>query len=147
MLERWARHERLTIAEYLCLGLMDLTVAEYQGLLSLRGSSPMIDSERFKLLYGPYEVPECKLGDKLLCEYRDREVTVKGMTDALIQWPCTSRSKRRSPIVCGDLVRAIRTESEIAVAHHWGVGYPTVWKWRQALNVPRMTNGSRRLRY
>ena len=41
----------------------------------------MIDSERFKLLYGPYQVPKCKLGDKLLCEYRDREVTVKGMTD------------------------------------------------------------------
>jgi hypothetical protein len=106
----------------------------------------MIDSERFKLLYGPYEVPKCKLGDKLPCEYRDRQVTVKGMTDALIQWPCARRSKRRSPIVCGDLVRAIRTESEMAVAHHWGVNGSTVWKWRRALTVPRMTNGSRRLR-
>jgi len=105
----------------------------------------MIDSERFKLLYGPYTPPKCKLGDKLFCEYRDREVTVKGMTDSLIQWPCTRRSNRLSPIVCGDLVRAIRTESEMAVAHHWGVKYPTVWKWRQALNVPRMTSGSRRL--
>ena len=81
----------------------------------------MIDSERFKLLYGPYEVPKRKLGDKLLCEYRDQEVTVKGMTDALIQWPCTRRRNQLSPIVCGDLVRAIRTESEMAVAHHWGV--------------------------
>ena len=106
----------------------------------------MIDSERYKLLYGPYKVPKCKLGDKLLCEYRDREVTVKGMTDALIQWPCVRKGKRHSPIVCGELVRAIRTESEMAVAHHWGVRYETVWKWRQALNVPRMTNGSRRLR-
>ena len=91
----------------------------------------MIDSERFKLLYGPYEVPKCKLGEKLLCEYRDREVTVKGMTDGLIQWPSTFRGKRRSPIVCGDLVRAIRTESEMAVAHHWGVRNATVWKWRR----------------
>ena len=47
--------------------------------------------------------------------------------------------------MCGDLVRAIRTESEMAVAHHWGVRNQTVWKWRRALNVPRMTNGSLRL--
>ena len=68
------------------------------------------------------------------------------MTDALIQWPCSRRGSRQAPIVCGDLVRAIRTESEMAVAHHWGVRYETVSKWRKALNVPRMTNGSRRLR-
>ena len=106
----------------------------------------MIDFERFKLLYGPYVVPECKLGDKLHCEYRGRELTVKGMTDGLIQWPCTRRSRAKSPIVCGDLVRAIRTESAVAVAHHWGVRRKAVWKWRKALGVPPMTNGSRRLR-
>ncbi len=83
----------------------------------------MIDSERFKLLYGPYRVPKCELGDKLLCEHRDKEMTVKGMTDAPIQWPSALRGKR-SPIVCGDLVRAIRTESELAVAHQWGVSRP-----------------------
>jgi hypothetical protein len=106
----------------------------------------MIDSERFKLLYGPYAVPKCRLGDKLLCEYRDREVTVKGITDALIQWPCSRRGRGGIPIVCGDLLRAIRTESVLAVAHHWGVSDGTVWRWRKALNVPPMTNGSRRLR-
>jgi hypothetical protein len=106
----------------------------------------MIDSERFKLLYGPYLAPKCALGDKLSCEYRGREVAVKGMTDAPIQWPCTRRNRNASPILCGELVRAVRTESEQAVAHHWGVRYPTVWKWRRALGVPRMTNGSRRLR-
>ena len=105
----------------------------------------MINSERFKLLYGPYQVPTCQLGEKLLCEYRDREVTVKGMTDAPIPWPAARRSNRTSPIVCGDLVRAVKTESETAVAHHWGVRYWTVWKWRKALQVPRMTNGTRRL--
>jgi hypothetical protein len=30
----------------------------------------MIDSERFKLLYGPYVVLKCAVGDKLPCEYR-----------------------------------------------------------------------------
>jgi hypothetical protein len=44
----------------------------------------MIDSERFKLLYGPYTAPRCRLGDKLLCDYRDREVKVKAITDAPI---------------------------------------------------------------
>ena len=81
----------------------------------------MIDSERFKLLYGPYVAPKCRLGDKLPCEYRGREVTVKGMTDAPIQWPCARRNGNASPILCGDLIRAVRTESEIAVAYHWGV--------------------------
>ncbi len=106
----------------------------------------MKDPDRYLLLYGPYKPPECRLGHKLTCEYKGREVVVKGMTDSPIQWPCTRRNHRWSPIVCGDLVRAVRTESEIAVAHHWGVAYTTVWKWRRALNVPRMTNGSRRLR-
>ncbi len=106
----------------------------------------MINSERFKLLYGPYNAPKCRLGDKLLCEYRDREVTVKGMTDARIPWPLTRTNNRWSPILCGDLVRAVRTESSLAVGHHWGVHHVTVWKWRRALGVPPMTNGSRRLR-
>ena len=106
----------------------------------------MIDSERFKLLYGPYAVPKCALGDKLPCEYRGQEVTVKGMSDAPIQWPCTRRNRNASPILCGDLIRAVRTESEQAVAYHWGVNLNVVWRWRRALNVGRMTNGSRRLR-
>jgi hypothetical protein len=45
------------------------------------GSTAMIDSERFKLRCGPYPPPKCRIGDKLLCEYRDREVTVRGITD------------------------------------------------------------------
>lgn len=55
----------------------------------------MIDSERFKLLYGPYVPPQCRLGDKLRCEYRGREVTVKGMIDAPIQWPYARRNETR----------------------------------------------------
>jgi hypothetical protein len=106
----------------------------------------MIDSERFKLLYGPYVAPKCGLGDKLPCEYKGREVTVKGMTDAPIQWPCARRNRNASPILCGDLIRAVRTESVMAVAQHWGVGRSVVWRWRRALDVGPMTNGSRRLR-
>jgi len=106
----------------------------------------MIDSERFKLLYGPYLPPKCQVGDKLLCESRGREVTVLGMSVGLIPWPTTQGNGRNSLILCGELIRAVRLESEIAVAHHWGVAQSTVGTWRRALEVPRMTLGSRRLR-
>jgi hypothetical protein len=106
----------------------------------------MIDSERVKLLYGPYRAPRCTVGQKLTCEYRKREVWVKGISDAPIPWPVARRGIRHFPIVCGDLVRALRTESEMAVAYHWGVHDATVSKWRQAFGIAPMTNGSRRLR-
>jgi len=67
------------------------------------------------------------------------------MSDGHIQWPSTRRTGAFSLILCGDLIRAVQRESEIAVAHHWGVGPVQVWKWRRALGVPRMTNGTRRL--
>jgi RNA polymerase sigma factor (sigma-70 family) len=39
----------------------------------------------------------------------------------------------------------VRTESELAIAEHWGVGLTTVWSWRKALGVGRMTEGTREL--
>ncbi|MGP0064553.1 MAG: hypothetical protein ACLQGP_13270 [Isosphaeraceae bacterium] len=104
----------------------------------------MIDSERFKLLYGPYRPPQYRVGDKLPCEYVGREVKVTGISEGRIQWPRARRP--RSLILCGELIRAVRVESVIAVSHHWGVSTKTVWKWRRALGVPSMTLGSRRLR-
>jgi hypothetical protein len=106
----------------------------------------MIDSERFKLLYGPYLPPKCRIGDTLPCEYRGREVKVRRITDAPIQWPAAFGGSRASPILCGDLIRAVKRESEIAVAHHWGVSHVLVWRWRRALEVPAINHGSRRLR-
>ena len=106
----------------------------------------MIDSERFKLLYGPYVPPKCQVGDKLRCEHRDREVTVGAISDTPIRWPCAWGRGPRSPILCGELIRAVRLESAIAVAHHWGVNRATVSLWRQELKVARMTLGSIRLR-
>lgn len=102
----------------------------------------MTDSERFKLLYGPYEVPKFRVGDKLLCEYRDREVKVSGITDARIPWPCARGPGPQGPIVCGSLISAIRSEAVIAVAHHWGVCVKTVTKWRRAFEVAAVNNGT-----
>ena len=118
----------------------------YPGFMLLSTArTTMIDSERVKLLYGPYVPPKCRVGDKLPCEYRGREVMVRGMSDGLIQWPSTRRRGAHSLVLCGELIRAVERESEIAVGHHWGVRQEMVWKWRRALKVPAMTLGSRRL--
>ena len=55
------------------------------------------------------------------------------------------KTGRPSLIVCGELVRAVKQESVAAVAHHWGVCETTVWKWRIALGVGRMTEGTTQL--
>ena len=70
------------------------------------------------------------------------EVTVGGITDGRIQWPFALGPGPQGPIVCGSLVRAVQKESEIAVAFHWGVSTTTVKKWRRALRVPAITNGT-----
>ncbi len=51
----------------------------------------------------------------------------------------------QGPVVCGSLIFAVRSESEIAVAYHWGVSTATVKKWRRALEVPAVNNGTRSL--
>ncbi len=48
--------------------------------------------------------------------------------------------------LCGDLVRAVKLESNIAICHWWGVTPQTVTKWRNALGVDATTEGTRRLR-
>ena len=45
-------------------------------------------------------------------------------------------------ILCGDLVRAVRLESETAICHWFGVGITTVWKWRKALGVKSINEGT-----
>ncbi len=54
--------------------------------------------------------------------------------------------RTRSLILCGDLVRAVKQESEIAVAYHWGVCIGVVTKWRNALEVEPITVGTRFLK-
>jgi hypothetical protein len=68
---------------------------------------------------------------------------VVGIHDAPISWPCT---RWNSLILCGDLVKAVQRESEIAVAHWWGVKPITVWAWRKALGVEANTKGTSDLR-
>ncbi len=101
-------------------------------------------ADRFRLL-GTYRTPRFRYGRTVRCEVRG-EVQVVGLHDAPIPWPVGKQGGARSLVVFKDLARAVRRESEAAVAHHWGVGKSAVWKWRKALGVERVNEGtSRRL--
>lgn len=97
-----------------------------------------------ELIAGPYMPPPCQAGDWLVDEIEGR-LQVGGWTAAPISWPRRKKNGRPSLILCGDLVRAVRSESVEAICHWWGVGPTKVWMWRQALGVERVTEGTRRL--
>jgi DNA-binding Xre family transcriptional regulator len=105
----------------------------------------MLDEERYKLLHGPYHPPAVRLYDQLQCELRGRVVVVKAWSDGIIPWPCVRPGSRPSFILCGDLVRAVERESSLAIQHWWGVSDVTVNKWRRALEVKRVNEGTERL--
>jgi len=97
-----------------------------------------------ELIAGPYLPPACTVGGWIDDEI-DGRLEVGGWTAAPISWPRRKKAGRASLILCGDLVRAVRTESSEAVAHWWGVGVTKVWMWRKALGVGRVTDGTRKL--
>ena len=83
----------------------------------------MDDTDRYKLLFGPYRAPRCRVGRFLNCAIRGR-VKVYAISDGRIPWPLTRRADgggRAMLIVCGDLARAVRQESNQAVAYWWSV--------------------------
>jgi hypothetical protein len=102
------------------------------------------DAGRFRLLFGPYRTPRFRYGKVVLCEVRG-EVTICGLSDAPIPWPIGKRGRAKSLVVYGDLVEAVRRESNLAVAHWWGISPQTVSLWRKALDVGPVTAGTARL--
>lgn len=98
-----------------------------------------------ELIGGPYRPPACAVGDWLDDEI-DGRLQVGGWTNAPIAWPRRKKTGTHSPILCGDLARAVRVEASEAVQHWWGVGPVTVAKWRRALGVPQANVGTQRLR-
>jgi hypothetical protein len=104
----------------------------------------MNDRDRFRLL-GRYKTPRVRFGKVVRCEVRG-EVEVVGSHEAPIPWPVGKKGRARSLVVFKELVRAVRRESEAAVACHWGVDRQTVWKWRKALGVVATTEGTSKLR-
>ncbi len=74
------------------------------------------------------------------------ELIVDGLTDGRIPWPIGRGARQRSIVLFRDLERAVERESFQAVAYWWGVGASTVAKWRRALKVPTVNEGTRLLR-
>lgn len=99
-----------------------------------------------RLIAGPYTPPRGKAWrvGQVVQDVIRGEVEICGMSDAPIAWPIARTGLGRPiPIVTGDLVRAIRMESVIAVMHFWGVSRTTVGTlWRRALRVPRYNPGT-----
>ena len=103
----------------------------------------MVEATSTILRFGPYSIPSgYGIGDTISCAYRGRDVLIGGITDAPVQWISIRKTGKPFVILCGDLIRAVQTESEVAVAHNWGVDKETVRKWRRALGIGRMTAGT-----
>jgi hypothetical protein len=47
----------------------------------------MTDRERVKLLFGSYQAPPLKRGDRAVCPFRACAVVITSWTDARIPWP------------------------------------------------------------
>jgi hypothetical protein len=99
------------------------------------------------LIRGPYTAPPCEPGSSLHCTLRGW-VRVGGITSAPVPWPWTQddidgrKNGKRSIVLCGDLISAVRAESVAALAYHWGVDRKVASRWRAALEVGRMTPGT-----
>jgi hypothetical protein len=106
----------------------------------------MKDADRFRLLFGPYRTPRFRYGRTVLCEVRG-EVIIVGLSDGPIPWPVGKKGRAKGLVVYQGLAKAVRRESELAVAHWWGITEQTVWKWRKALGVGATTEGTSRLRH
>ena len=102
---------------------------------------------RYKLHFGPYRTPRFRYGAAVFCEVRG-EVQIVGLSKGRIPWPLGRRRghSSRGLVVYGALARAVRLESNQAVAHWWGVTGQTVTVWRKALEVQPVTKGTHRLK-
>jgi len=110
----------------------------------------MTDTERNRLLFGPYQAPPLKRGDREFCLVRDAPVYVIGISKGRIPWPVclpVEQPRRgRGLLIDDELARAVRHESALAVAYWWGVHRTAVRRWRRALEVTKTNNeGTHRL--
>jgi hypothetical protein len=115
--------------------------------VKLRIEVPRYDSkdveERVRFVGGPYAAPLVPIGGWLNCESRGM-VQVGGYSNALIPWPVAVKHPKQM-ILCGDLVKALKTESRLAVAFHFAISPQMVSEYRRQLGIERFTAGSIRL--
>jgi len=109
----------------------------------------MRNTDRHRLLHGPYHPPALRRGDRATCLLRDAEVVITGWSAGRIAWPRCQRLGTRGGsglLVDEELARAVRLESSLAIQHWWGVSGVAVWHRRKALGVEKLNEGSARLR-
>ncbi len=104
----------------------------------------MDEQERIRLLYGPYATPLVQPGQSVTCARRGK-VIVRGLSNGRIPWPVTGVGGPPSLILMGGLITAVRREACQAVAHWWGVSRVIVSRWRRALGVGAVNEGTSRL--
>jgi hypothetical protein len=93
---------------------------------------------------GPYAAPRFRLGQKIECAVRGT-VKIVGISSGRIPWPIGQTLRAKSLVVFAGLENAVRTESNAAVAHWFGVTPQTVTKWREALAIQRVNKGTHEL--
>jgi hypothetical protein len=99
-------------------------------------------------LIDTYTPPAVRVGARVTCLYRDTDCVVTSVSNTRIPWPRVQPLGQRGGSglwVCAELVKAIRTESAMALKHHFGVSDGVVWRWRRAFGVGgrATTKGSR----
>src|SRR5262249_12918398 len=104
----------------------------------------------YRLPHGPYTPPALRRRDRATCLFRDADVVITSWSDGRISWPRCRRPGTHGGgsglLVDAELARAVRLESSLAIQHGWGVSYAVVCRWRKALGVPALNEGSARLR-
>jgi len=112
---------------------------------SLRSKVPP-KAKRLALLQGPYRTPDVEVGAEIACLFNGK-AKVCGWGSGKIRWPLirVGHGGMGAYPMTDELARAVRSESEAAICHWWGVGSTTVAKWRRKLNVPQFNDGTRRL--
>lgn len=97
------------------------------------------------LVSGPYERPACRIGD-LLEDALHGLVVVTGFHPSPMSWPCRAGvAGKQAVIFTAELVRALRNESNLAIAHWWGVSSQSVSIWRSKFDVGKYNEGTRKL--
>jgi hypothetical protein len=104
----------------------------------------MLQAERFRL-HGRYRTPQFKYGAVVEDLSRGR-VQIVGLSDGRIPWPIGKKGSAKSLVRFKGLAKAVLRESHQAVRHWWGVGGNTVWRWRKALGVRPINEGTHRLK-
>ena len=103
-------------------------------------------ADKRHLLCGPYAPPATRVGRTVKCLFNGK-VTVCGWSDGRIPWSMgrVGRGGRGAYVMTPELARAVRSESEAAVCHWWGVCTATVGLWRRRLGVGQFNGGTRHL--